>query len=875
MFRPNWLQKAAEDRLRTSYEQKRELNIACDGKRFFPQGLTRGQPMADTPYTHEAKKEKTNGTQHMKCKLTILSAAALLLTANPAHADSLPKNFWVNYNFESGSNLDQTDGAVANWNRGGGNPTICQVITNNSVSPTHALAVIDTDSSDSGYGEWYSDLTFAGQAYPGDTLDIQWYEMYNLFSGEMRLTVLFLNAADSVLGQSHFVTSGSHNPGWVSTLEDSAFTKRNETLSIPLGAVKMRCSLVSGGSATVTGQMVIADLSVARSPMPNLLFGNFWVNPSFELGTGLDQTSGTPNNWNRGGGDTTICQVVTNNAASATHALAVIDSNTSGSGYGEWYSDVSLSGHASAGDTLNIQWFEMYNISGAEMRLTVLFFDLGNSVVGQTDFLTAGTSSAGWAGTIATSSFTKRNGSMLVPVGAVKMRCSLVSGGSPSLTGVMLIDDLSVTRVAPTISGNFWLNSTFETGANLDQPNGTPANWNRGGSDASIDQVTTNNATSPTHALAVVDNNASGYGEWYADVSLSGHASPGDRLDVQWSEMYGITNGNMRVTVGFFTGGGSFISETVFNVTGNSAGWLGTIAASPFVARQQEVVVPTGAGKIRVALTSAGPVATVGVMVMDDLTVALHPSTVQAGNFFPNPTFENGDQLDNPTAALPAGIWNRGGSDGSIDQVSTGNSVSPTHSLALVDNNPNGYGEWYGYLTLAGVVPGDVLSFQWFQLYSVSNGNPMRLTFAFTDAGNNQLASQDYNVSGDSPGWTGTVATSPFERQNHRLLVPAGTVKLRVNLASGGSSAVMGVMLIDDLSVTLSKPVITEFGFQPGGFNLTWESMPNKTYTVQFGSTLGSLATLATGVASGGLLTSYLDQAIHAGNAGFYRVIQE
>ena len=339
--------------------------------------------------------------------------------------------------------------------------------------------------------------------------------------------------------------------------------------------------------------------------------------------------------------------------------------------------------------------------------------------------------------------------------------------------------------------------------------------------------------------------------------------------------MYGITNDEIRITVNFFTASGSFISETPFTITGNNAGWLSTIAGSAFVARQQEVVVPAGAGKIRVALTSAGPVATVGVMVIDDLSVTLHPPTVLAGNLFPNPTFENGDNLDNPTAALPAGIWSRGGSDGSIDQVSTDNSVSPTHSLSLLDNNPNGYGEWYGFLTLSGVVPGDVLNFQWFQLYSVSNGGPMRLTFAFTDAGNNQLESHDYNVNGDSPGWTGTVATSPFERQNKRLLVPAGTVKLRVNLASGGSSTVTGLMVIDDLSVALGTLQITSLVPQGGGWDLTWDSVPDKTYTVQFGSTVGSLAPLTTGLASGGLTTTYSDTAIHAGSAGFYRVIQE
>ena len=58
-------------------------------------------------------------------------------------------------------------------------------------------------------------------------------------------------------------------------------------------------------------------------------------------------------------------------------------------------------------------------------------------------------------------------------------------------------------------------------------------------------------------------------------------------------------------------------------------------------------------------------------------------------------------------------------------------------------------------------VPGDVLDFQWFQLYSTTNGG-MRLTFAFTDAGNGQLESHDNNVSGDSPGWRGSVLRLRF-----------------------------------------------------------------------------------------------------------------
>jgi hypothetical protein len=204
--------------------------------------------------------------------------------------------------------------------------------------------------------------------------------------------------------------------------------------------------------------------------------------------------------------------------------------------------------------------------------------------------------------------------------------------------------------------------------------------------------------------------------------------------------------------------------------------------------------------------------------------------------------------------------------------------VSHTHSLSLLDNNASGYGEWYMFLNLAGLVTNlDAVDIQWFQLYSTTNG-PMRLSFAFLDSGNSTLFSQDFNVTGQSSGWNGSVAASTFERQFQRLEVPSGTTQLRVNFASGGSSGVTGTMVIDDLSVRLSKPLIAGIEPQVGGKNLTWFSMASKTYTVQFAATLGSSTiwtSLATGLAGAGLTTSYLDTATHSGSAGFYRVMQE
>src|SRR6202012_2434233 len=128
------------------------------------------------------------------------------------------------------------------------------------------------------------------------------------------------------------------------------------------------------------------------------------------------------------------------------------------------------------------------------------------------------------------------------------------------------------------------------------QTNGTPTGWVRNGSDATIDQVTTANSTSPTHSLAVIDNETNNYGEWDADLALSStNAAPGDLVNIQYSALYSITNGPMRLTALFFDANSNAISSTDFNMTGQSSGWAGTIAGSSFTVVTQQVTVPASA----------------------------------------------------------------------------------------------------------------------------------------------------------------------------------------------------------------------------------------------------------------------------------------
>jgi hypothetical protein len=819
----------------------------------------------------------------MKIKPTYsLALMAVMGSMLVAKADYLPNNFWPNPGFELGTILDQTNGVPTGWTASGGDPTMCQVTTNNSISPTHSLCVIDSTFD---YCAWDSSLLpLAGLANPGDTIIAQWYQMYSISSGEMRVTITFSDVNSNAFNDVHLVVNGN-SPGWGGSIASSTFTKTNETIIVPVGAAFMSAHLVSGGSGATEGTMVIDDLSVALQPNPQLLAGNFWPNPSFELGSNLDQTNGVPTSWNfYNSGSSVICQVSTNNYVSAGHALAQIDSDSGN--YGSWYSDQEpLTNTAIAGSTLNIQWFELYSIANGEMRMVFTFFNAGGGSVGAGDInYTVNGNSSGWQGAIAGSGFTKRNIALIVPPGGVKIGVQLVSGGPGATTGIYMIDDLSMATppAPPILAGNFWPNSGFESGSNLNQTNGVPTGWVANGNDTNICQVTTNAYSSPTHSLALVDNDASGYGEWDSDLKLGTNASPGDTLTVQWSELYSITNGPMRVTVLFFDANTNQLTATDANASGNSAGWTGQLTGSTFGLHNEQVIIPHNAAILRIALVSGGPQSATGVYVIDDLSVAkaAYPSTVLSYDFFPNPTFESGVALDNPMVGLPAGGWQRGGSSGAIDQVVTSNSTSPTHSLALVDNDAGNYGEWYMFLnTTSFIGDNDAVDVQWYQLYSVTNGS-MRLSFAFLDSGNNTLWSQDFNTVGstNSPGWTGSVSTSPFQQMSQRFVVPAGTTQLRVNFASGGASTVTGVMLIDDLSMRLSLPLITGIAPQTGGYNVAWNSMSSKLYAVLYSGSLGSGAAwsaVATNLPGTGLTTTNLDLTAHPAGKGFYRVEQE
>ena len=201
------------------------------------------------------------------------------------------------------------------------------------------------------------------------------------------------------------------------------------------------------------------------------------------------------------------------------------------------------------------------------------------------------------------------------------------------------------------------------------------------------------------------------------------------------------------------------------------------------------------------------PAATALLFVSASLQADIVP-----GNFWHNPTFEAG------TPGIPAetgtpDFWNRGGADASILHWSTANSVSASHSLAVVKPVAGAYGEWYSDFAIAGFANvGDTLGLHWHEMFNISGGE-MRLTLRLLDGGGGGPNSGDHHftVTGNSSGWVTTTGDSSFSVRNELLggnagvpgpiVVAADTVFVRLQLVSGGGESTIGSYLIDDLSV--------------------------------------------------------------------------
>jgi len=221
----------------------------------------------------------------------------------------------------------------------------------------------------------------------------------------------------------------------------------------------------------------------------------------------------------------------------------------------------------------------------------------------------------------------------------------------------------------------------------------------------------------------------------------------------------------MYFAVRFFNLQGDQINQNTFQVSGESAGWNGSLTASPLTHRRQLVVVPPLASRIMVVMSSAGPPAALGVYVVANLTV----SKIN-GNAVPLMLLEfPPDHGLNESTNFNLSDWIRDGNVPSMAKIVTVGQSPSQPALGLLDNDPYSHAEWHNSLPTAPVVkPGDKILVEWNEMYSMGLAELHTARYQNLPAGNFRLHVAEFDIFGKPAGNESTVAvvvSPPFWRQ--------------------------------------------------------------------------------------------------------------
>jgi signal transduction histidine kinase len=179
--------------------------------------------------------------------------------------------------------------------------------------------------------------------------------------------------------------------------------------------------------------------------------------------------------------------------------------------------------------------------AGGEMGLTVRFYNHAGDQVGQNLYPVHG-ESTGWTGSLKNSSLTHRRETLLVPPQAARLLVVISSAGPPDSVGIYIVANLVVSKTDRTVL----LRSPFDNEAAAHVDDDPPAGWMHDGTRPSIARVVRFGQDPQTRAFAVLDEDLSSHGEWHNILESAPSVAPGERLVVEWNEMFSVGLGSSR-----------------------------------------------------------------------------------------------------------------------------------------------------------------------------------------------------------------------------------------------------------------------------------------------------------------------------------------
>jgi signal transduction histidine kinase len=218
-----------------------------------------------------------------------------------------------------------------------------------------------------------------------------------------------------------------------------------------------------------------------------------------------------------------------------------------------------------------------------------------------------------------------------------------------------------------------------------------------------------------------------------------------------WDDAWHEGNGEMNLTVRFYDKTGDQVSQKVFNVMGNSAGWNGSLKNSSLTHRRETVTVPPLASRLMVVISSAGPPATEGVYVVANLTV----SEIESNKFPASVLVESplDQQRDNYTADQIPNGWVRDGTHPSMAKIINIGHDPVARAFAVLDDDPISHAEWRNSLGIAPqVTSGSKLVLEWNEMYSMGLSDVRTAAYQKLTPGSYNFEVQEIDIFGAPTG---------------------------------------------------------------------------------------------------------------------------
>jgi signal transduction histidine kinase len=224
-----------------------------------------------------------------------------------------------------------------------------------------------------------------------------------------------------------------------------------------------------------------------------------------------------------------------------------------------------------------------------------------------------------------------------------------------------------------------------------------------------------------------------------------------------WDKDWESSGGYMCLTVRFCDEAEDKIAEEAFNVSGESAGWNGSLKNSPLTHRRETLIVPPLASRLWVVISSAGPPSTVGIYVVDNLVISrlsyhgapsgvllCSPSDRRTGNGTPNESTVDWEHDRD---------WQRDGTRPSMAKIVEFGHDPKVKALGILDEDPRSHAEWHNRReTAPRVAPGERLVIEWNEMYSIGVADLKRIAYEKLPAGDFRFRVAEVTAMGTPTG---------------------------------------------------------------------------------------------------------------------------